>query len=160
MNKIEDGLELRTTHFGLVRMSRDYINAFRIIQERNDKITFLFSVKFYLLAHSIELSLKAYLRFKGYKVTDLKKLGHSLTRIYRELSSKFDYKLDEKPFAYIKIIDPYYKNKQFEYPVTGYKDVIELKDLEIITDMINTSTEWQIHTEKNLKCLEVEGKHC
>jgi hypothetical protein len=140
-------LDSRTTYMGLLKMSHDYLDAFNIIHEKNKNITYLFSVKFYLLAHSTELSLKAYLRFKGYSVKKLQSLGHDLEAIYKELLSNFVYTLDMRSVAYINLINPYYKSKQFEYPTTGTKSVVELEKLKVVTEMINTSTQIQINEE-------------
>jgi hypothetical protein len=41
-------------------------------------------VAYYLICHSIELALKAFLRAKGKEMDDLKKLGHNLEATLRE----------------------------------------------------------------------------
>lgn len=143
----EKDIDNRTTHIGLLRMSHDYLEAFKVIHEKNRNITYLFSVKFYLLAHSIELSLKSYLRFKGYSVKKLQFLGHDLQAIYNELSSNYVYSLDPRSAAYINTINTYYKTKQFEYPRIGIKWVVDLDELKVITEMINTSTQIQINED-------------
>jgi hypothetical protein len=142
MNKEE-----RTNYFDILRMSEEYIKAFQILTKNNNNTTNLFHVKFYLLAHSIELSLKAYLRYKKYSLSDLRSLGHDLTGIYTELESNFTYKLDNKSIEIIKAINLYYKSKEFEYPTTGVKHVIPLDELNTVAGLILKSTEWQINTE-------------
>jgi len=141
--------EDRTTYLGLLRMSGEYIKAFEIIQQENETITFLFSIKFYLLAHSIELSLKAYLRYKGKTLGELKDLGHDLEDIYNKIKANFPYRLDNRAVGNIRAINPYYKDKQFEYPVIGPKDVVEVEDLKIVAKLINEATFVHIETEKS-----------
>ena len=129
--------EQRTTYQGILNLSGEYIEAFKLIQNSNEKITYLFHAKFYLLAHSIELSFKAYLRYNGYKLNKLKNIGHDLEAIYNELSSNYLYRLDRKTLAIIKSINMHYKNKEFEYPVTGVKNVADIKELAIVAEMVS-----------------------
>jgi len=151
MNNITNNRKSRTTYFEILQMSEEYIKAFQILNKKNNnRITNLFHVKFYLLAHSIELSLKAYLRYKKYTLSDLKYFGHNLNKIYKELTSKFIYKLDSGSVTAINSINSYYKNKEFEYPANGTKkNVTSLAKLSVIAKMILEATKWQIQTEDN-----------
>ena len=101
--------ENRTTYLGILNLSHEYIKAFIVLNDKDGNIAHFFHVKFYLLAHSIELSFKAYLRYKGYSLKQLKLLGHDLEAIYLELTDKYLYRLDETAFLHILNINQYYR---------------------------------------------------
>lgn len=60
----------------LTARSREYLDAAKAVAEAHPKA--LVHPKYYLLAHSIELALKAFLAAKGEPKRRLKKLGHAL----------------------------------------------------------------------------------
>jgi hypothetical protein len=80
----------RTTAAGLTRYAYEYIAAARIVdsQHREDRVfEFVSPVPVYFLAyHGIELTLKAYLRYRGVSIRDLsgKRYGHDLKACYRK----------------------------------------------------------------------------
>ncbi len=137
--------EERLTARGLLTLSREYIDAYSVLEEKNPRITYSFHVKFYLLAHSIELSFKAYLKHNGSSERELRNLGHDLEEIYTNLSTNYLYRLDERAQEMIRIINAYYRNKEFEYPKTGVKNVVSITDLATVASLINNSTEIQLN---------------
>jgi hypothetical protein len=58
-------LEARTIDRGFLNYAHEYYASYELIQGQHPKITEFFAVKFYLLCHSLELTMKAWLRNKG-----------------------------------------------------------------------------------------------
>jgi hypothetical protein len=79
--------ENRTTSIGLCLQAQSYLQSaehlFKAEKIKNLSLRFKDPIVF-LLSHGIELSLKAWLRTKGYQLSKFKKIGHSLTRLYKE----------------------------------------------------------------------------
>ena len=78
----------------------------------------------YLIGHSIELSLKAFLLSRGLGLKQIKNLGHNLCDAFCE-SKEFGLlelvqinTVEEGAFDFLNQL---YKTKQFEYIVTGHK---------------------------------------
>jgi len=143
MNKkqLEDELEKRLSDRGLLRYANDYFIGFKEIFEKHPKITDLYQVKFFLLCHSLELVLKAFLRHKGYSRKQLINLGHNLENLLRELYEKNNIFFDKNSSQIIIQVNQYYNSKQFEYFQSGSKvlvDIIKLADVtKLILDKIN-----------------------
>jgi hypothetical protein len=80
--------EDRTTAVGLVRYAFDYLEAALVVEERLGRGLEYNRIApipaYFLLSHSIELTLKAYLRHHGITVEELasKKYGHNLQVCY------------------------------------------------------------------------------
>ena len=78
-------------------------------------------VAYYLVGHSIELTLKSYLFAKGYKLSDLrnsKKYGHCLSSLLDECRKRKigrEVKLSKAEIAAIHLLNDVYKTKRFEY---------------------------------------------
>lgn len=77
----------RTTPVGLARYAFDYLEAALVVDERLGRGTEYSRIApvpaYFLLTHSVELTLKAYLRHNDVSVTDLsKKFGHNLQVCY------------------------------------------------------------------------------
>lgn len=62
----------------LLARSREYLEAAKAVAEAHPHPSSLVHPKYYLLAHSVELSLKAFLAAKGETKRRLRKLGHVL----------------------------------------------------------------------------------
>ncbi|WP_093535936.1 hypothetical protein PWP89_09700 [Stenotrophomonas rhizophila] len=71
--------EERTTAFGLLSYAHQYQRASVMVHERDSKSV----VPYMLVAHSLELAMKAYLRSQGSSVASMKKSGHSLPKLHR-----------------------------------------------------------------------------
>ncbi len=78
--------EDRTTAIGLARYAYDYLNAAMVVETHDPTPSHISPVPVYFLAlHGIELTLKAFLRYKGVSVKDLvNKFGHDLHACYRK----------------------------------------------------------------------------
>ncbi len=81
--------EERTTPTGLARYAFEYIDAARLVDTHHGKRPGFELVSpvpaYFLAAHGIELTLKAYLRHEGVSVRDLsRRYGHDLHACYRK----------------------------------------------------------------------------
>jgi hypothetical protein len=96
---------------------------------------------YFLLGHALELAFKSYIRAKGASLNSLRSVGHDLvvakewaiTAGIEELA-----RLDEQEHLAIKMLNEYYRRKEFEYRVTGGKSYPEAKLLaELIEKLLN-----------------------
>ena len=115
----------QTNSMGLWTHANEFYQASCIlVQPENEG---LLHPSYYLVSHSIELALKAFLRGNGVSLEDLKnqrKFGHDLEKVFNkciQLGLESFLPITEKDkFAIITIYD-YYKTKELEYIVTGFK---------------------------------------
>lgn len=85
---------------------------------------------YYLIGHSIELSLKSYLITENYSMNALKRIGHNLEKLFdkslkcNNFNSTFSLKEDISIVKEnIESLNYYYCKKHFEYPLSGLKIV-------------------------------------
>ena len=119
---------------GLWTHANEYYHASCIlVRPENDG---LLHPSYYLVSHSIELALKAFLRGNGVSLDELKnqkKLGHDLEKILDravQLGLGTFLSITEKDKFAIIAINDYYKGKELEYIVTGYK---QFPKIELLT---------------------------
>lgn len=121
----------RTTSIGLARYAKEFLEAALAVDDsvgmqaeyhRIPPIPVL-----YLVGHSIELILKAFLVHKGVTVSDLrsKNYGHDLMRCWAKsiqlgLGDIFTLTSDDSEI--IRLLNTLYSKKELEYIVTGYKE--------------------------------------
>lgn len=129
-------LEERVSARGMIRYAHEYLQAYRIIKEKYPKTIDLYQVKFYLLCHAIELAFKAYLRHKRYTVIQLRGYGHDLEKLLLEMYQKHKILLSKSWAEDLSQINAYYKTKQFEYFQTGYKQLVDIQNLENLTSKL------------------------
>lgn len=95
----------------------------------------------YLLGHSIELSLKAYLRQHGLTVHQLRKVGHDLGKCYRkakELGLLSAWQPTPEQEAELRVLNVLYEAKDLEYIRTGPARWPRLEPLEALAaDLFN-----------------------
>jgi hypothetical protein len=96
-------------------------------------------VRYYLICHSIELSLKAFLSLKGATMVELSDpdYGHKLQKILTDANKKSlqsTVSLSAEQLTEISKAEYYYKGKVFEYPAVGeaINSYPELPDSEIL----------------------------
>lgn len=115
----------QTNSMGLWTHANEFYHAVLVlVRPENDG---LLHPSYYLTSHSIELALKAFLRGNGVSLDDLKnqkKLGHDLEKIlnnatYLGLGTFLE--ITEKDKFAVYAINDYYKGKELEYIVTGFK---------------------------------------
>jgi hypothetical protein len=113
---------------------------------------------YYLLCHSVELALKAFLKTKGFSddLMKSKELGHNLTRLMDEslrhgLADVV--KMDDTALEIIHVVDEYYRTKGFEYLLPGFKTYPRLEDLEaVVKKLITEIGPWCTgHTASEIK---------
>lgn len=132
---LEEELEKRLTARGLLRYAWDYYKAFEDLHEKHPDPVKMYEVKYFLLCHSIELTMKAYLREIGYTRKQLLKIGHDLELLIHTLYKEgvlIDVPSMERTFS----LNDYYKTKQFEYPQTGYKGLPSLDAMKSSTHLL------------------------
>jgi hypothetical protein len=121
--------EPRTTPAGLWTIGNEFFQAAEYIPEEKRR---LFSPCYYLLSHSIELTLKAFLRAKGYTVPELIEIGHDLGELLRHAELRGIcgiVALEERHLDAIEIANAIYKEKEWEYRKRGFKEYPIVDDL-------------------------------
>lgn len=119
----------RTTPIGLVRYAHEFLLGALAVNDkfaddsRYQRIPPIPAL--YLAGHSLELSLKAYLAYRGVPLKTLRReYGHELhgaLRKAKELGLGDSVTLDGAEEAAVEILDDLYSTKQLEYIVTGAK---------------------------------------
>ncbi len=111
--------------FGFWSHAKEFLTAANVVKspQRSSKRKIDFSLilpAYYLVGHSIELSLKSYLAAKGYetKVLKSKPYGHDLEALLIECRKRKlgrEVKLSKHQFNAIKLFSDTYKLKKLEY---------------------------------------------
>lgn len=137
-------LEKRLTSKGLIYYAWDYFYSFETLCKEFPKEIEKYEVKYFLLCHSFELGMKAYLREKGYTRKQLMSIGHDLEKLINTLRSEevlMDVKSMERTFG----LNDYYKTKQFEYPLVGYKSLPLLDEMKRTVELLLKMTSNSIY---------------
>jgi len=119
--------ESRTTPIGLARYAHEFLEAALAVDDKMGQNKMIAPVPaLYLIGHSIELSLKAYLLKQGVPLRQLRswKFGHDLHALLRkakELKLERLVKLDTPEEGAFELLHALYSTKQLEYIVTGAK---------------------------------------
>jgi hypothetical protein len=126
----------RTTALGLWRHAKEFADAASLILNRAGSAVSL--PTYYLLGHSIELSLKAFLVGRGLKVAKLrsKAFGHDLRACLEEarrLKLGREVKLTPMEVGVIQLLSFDYAAKRFEYRETGVYHLPLIDVLEQVT---------------------------
>jgi len=109
-------------HIGLWTFSKDFFDAACALRQNEEELSP--TPVYYLYAHSIELSLKAFLVTKGYAESGLRKIGHNLQKAWSiaKDNNVSTYLSDIQEIEEtIDLVGPYYDSKEFEYIYTGFK---------------------------------------
>jgi len=113
----------RTTPFGLWRFAEEYLSAAILVGA--DPAHEISAPRYYLLGHSTELALKAFLLARGVSLDELKtKIRHDLEKAL-EMAEKLGLLklisvLPEEDYS-VRLLNKTYKPKEHEYIVTGYR---------------------------------------
>ena len=100
----------------------------------------------YLVSHSIELSLKAFLSIKNISMLDLASIRHNLIALI-ETSEKNDLAsfvtLSNDQLSVVALANEYYQGKVFEYPAIGemLKGYEKMPNLEILFSVAESLVE-------------------
>ena len=117
-------LNQRSSPLGYWNLAHDFFEAADIVRKRIEVEVKISSPTYYLYAHAIELTFKAFLRCKGIEVKELKKFGHNLEELLHEAKGKdlaTHTQLTLKQTAVIKYINLTYNGKNLEYFIQGVK---------------------------------------
>jgi hypothetical protein len=131
----------RTTALGLATYARDYYKA---ALGADDAIGADYhysapSPVMHLMAHSIELGLKAYLRHSGFTVNDIKALGHNLVVCWQkavEKGVKDSVDLTEVDLEILGIISELHVSTELRYIKVGAKTLPVFGPLTILAEKI------------------------
>jgi hypothetical protein len=150
MNKKEEKAELlkqleeRTTARGLLNYAQEYYAAYELVQKQHPKLTEYFAVKYYLLCHSLELTMKAWLRKKGATYTEMKKLGHDLEKMMIVLHDEHSLLFSAEGQAMIRLVNQHYSQKEFEYSLRGAKSVPVITELAGVVHLLISKARFDI----------------
>ena len=105
---------------GIFNLADDFVQAGTQLTNIND----ISSVRYYLSCHGLELALKAFLVSQGTTDRKLRHIGHDLIRTLKvarrhDLFRSISFTEDDRDF--LAWLNSYYKYKEFEYPIVGYK---------------------------------------
>ncbi|MEX0696919.1 MAG: hypothetical protein WD014_05820 [Dongiaceae bacterium] len=124
----------RTTALGLWTQAKSFASAADFLIDNGWEGPFDHPT-YYLLGHAIELALKSFLRAKGKTPHDLWLLRHDLDAAL-ELANSLGLPASPVQRAAIHGLNLYYKAKEFEYIVTGYKELPTLEILQECADAL------------------------
>ncbi len=119
----------RTTSIGLVRYAKEFhdaaLGADDTLGTKSGYKVFAPIPVLYLIGHSMELSLKAFLLHKGVTLSELRtRFGHNLGKCLKKAKNLGLYSsvtFDESELDAFSALDCLYSTKQLEYIVTGPK---------------------------------------
>ncbi|MCA9750429.1 MAG: hypothetical protein KC414_15065 [Romboutsia sp.] len=131
--------------------SKNYFRAYQELEKLEKSPIGFYPVKYYLLGHSIELSMKSILIRLGLSEEELKEFGHDLVELSNYLKENNYYSLNKYDKIILESTNIYYKKKQFEYSKKGLKELPQLSDLaKIANDLVNF-VENDLHKVKRKK---------
>jgi hypothetical protein len=116
---IQDAVD-RTTAIGLFNTARSYWQSAINLEVLSLDVTHPAAPVTFMLCHAIELYLKSYLRGHGSTVADLKKIGHSLSKLSASATGR-GLNLDAEGIEVISHIDAEGVAIEARYIVTGFK---------------------------------------
>jgi hypothetical protein len=135
--------------FGFWSHAKEFLSAANVVKEPRQKdkgkndFTLILPA-YYLVGHSIELSLKCYLAAKGYKTNELrsKKYGHNLEALLIECRKRKlgrEVKLSKHQINAIKLFSETYKSKRLEYLEYGNYRLPEYGFIYDVAKFLNES---------------------
>jgi len=140
-----DNVVLHVDGHWLRNYSNDFLNAAKSFTEPKNRFS---PVRYYLVCHSIELSLKSFLFTAGYKKKERKKLNHNLEKALfaaesNGLNSHIDITSNDREIL-IKA-NKLYPKKEFEY-FESFETIydphdFDLDDLELFADRLINAIE-------------------
>ncbi len=145
----------RTSSMGLWTYARYFFDAARILID--SKSPHIETPAYYLISHSIELCLKAFLRGSGLSIEELKALGHNLDKCLEKaisLGLEFHMDISDLDKFAVSAINPYYQEKELEYIKTGFRQLPKIALLVSFADNLLNGTrqfcrdQRRIHEEK------------
>ncbi len=133
----------RTSAIGLARYAREYfdaaIGADDAIGHRNGYEIVAPPPVMFLVAHSIELALKAYLRDQGLTVEELERIGHDLCECWRVATDngiEAHVALTQEELGVLGLISDLHASTQLRYIQTGYKQFPVFGPLQVLAEKL------------------------
>ena len=130
----------RTTPIGLARYARDYFDsalaADDVLGTREGYEIHAPMPVMFLVAHSIELIIKAYLLHVGMSLDDMKKISHNLLACWEvavENGIEQHFNLTNDEIDILNIISDLHKSTELRYIQSGFKTVPVFGPLEELT---------------------------
>ena len=126
----------RSSPRGFLNLAIEYYESFTTICDKYPSITAQLHTKYFLICHAIELVIKAELRIKGVESEILKSrlFGHDFSKLIVKLH-EHNIIIDKQSMIRLESINEYYKTKQFEYPLVGYKELVPLDPLQSLAHL-------------------------
>lgn len=153
--------------FGFWSHAKEFLLAAKVVKEAHQnykgKIDFsLILPAYYLVGHSIELSLKSYLAAKGYKISKLRnKYRHDLKALLIECRKKKlgrEAKLSKNQVMAIELLSDTYKSKRLEYLEYGNYRLPEYGFIYDIAKFLNESLAYYASNSPFNKANTAEAK--
>ncbi|GAB4232353.1 MAG: hypothetical protein OHK0028_07770 [Deltaproteobacteria bacterium] len=122
----------RTSSMGLWTYAKSYLDAGYAVATSVPRALAPIPA-YYLYCHAIELALKAYLRGTGASITEIKRIGHDLSKAYKKALSiglNDIYELTPEQIEAINLANPIYSKKEFEYIMAGFKTLPNINVLQ------------------------------
>ena len=114
-SKLQQELDERTSARGLLNYAKEYYKAYELIQGQEPDFVKFFAVKYYLLCHSLELTMKAWLKQKGATYKQIRDMGHNLEKIMVILHDEYNLLFSAASQEMISLVNQHYSKKEFEY---------------------------------------------
>ena len=125
----------RTNSMGLWTYANYYLEAVKVMPPTlRDK-----PPAYYLVTHSIELAIKAFLRGNSMSLEQLKKIGHDIEKAMKRANTLglLSYcNLSRTQTELIKLINQHYASKELEYIKTGFKQYPKIDLLIEIAELL------------------------
>lgn len=123
-------MSARTSPIGLARYSREYYDcamaADRVVGMRKGYEIHAPMPVMFLVAHAVELALKAYLLHSGKTLDDIKRAGHDLIKCW-ELGSAVGFQthvpLDTSDLDLLRLLNKLHVSTEMRYIQTGAKEL-------------------------------------
>jgi len=133
----------RTTAIGLARYAREYFDAAiaadDVIGRRKGYEIVAPPPVLFLVAHSIELALKSYLKHSGMTLREIRGISHNLLDCWREAVEKGveEYvTLNEEDLGVLGLISDLHVSTELRYIQTGFKKFPVFGPLQVVTEKI------------------------
>ena len=133
----------RTTAIGLARYAREYYDAALaaddVIGHRAGYEVAAPPPVMFLVAHSIELALKAYLKHTGMSLDKIIKLGHNLVKCWNKAKERGVgelVELTEEDLGVLGLINDLHVSTELRYIQTGFKQFPVFGPLQVVTEKI------------------------
>lgn len=125
-------------HETLYSLSIEFLEAARVLHATPPTRISYSSIIYYLLGHSAELSLKAFLKQRGQSIDELKRIGHNLEELVKQAMKTGLTK--NTSLSNVIQLSTTYKDKNFEYRTRKNKNFPQLdlllKEIEHLQSVV------------------------